>query len=92
MKIKHKKKWKTNRCLTFHFVMHVCPHPFVHLTSPEVLSIAATHDKTIIERLLFVNVFVFTYLSHYLTKPGFPLVYAATLCQSSDRETAWGNC
>ena len=26
--------------------MHVCLHPFVHLTSPDVLSIAATLDKT----------------------------------------------
>ena len=46
MSINHKKKWKTNRCVTLHFVMHVCLHPFVHLTSPDVLSIAATLDKT----------------------------------------------
>ena len=46
MRINHKKKWKTNRCVTLHFVMHVCLHPFVHLTSPDVLSIAATLDKT----------------------------------------------
>ena len=69
----------------------------MYLTSPDVLWIDATLDKTIIERRVFANaivfvIFVFAFLSDYLTKLGFPWTDAATLCQGSDKETACGNC
>ena len=68
----------------------------MYLTSRDVLWIDVTLDKTIIKRTVFANaivfVFVFAFLSDYPTKPGFPWTDAATLCQSSDKETAWGNC
>ena len=64
------------------------------LNSPDVLWIDVTLDKTIIEKTVVSNaivfVFVFAFLSDYPTKPGFS--DAATLCQNSDTETAWGNC
>ena len=44
----------------------------MYLTSPDVLWIDVTLDKTIMEKTV-VFVFVFAFLSDYPTKPGFSL-------------------